>query len=190
MSLQNTEQHGSGQAWRSKAGMGLAGAVQRGQLGKLGCLVSVSGLLVRTLPWVKKGWGLKGSVRKWIPLVELCSMRWVKGTSRQLRFLEPMLVAWEKNWLTTKHCDPATVPHLMRQFKTIPCTLSACAGCKQRDTSCTLTSLCVYHGLAKHCYIKLPFLSVVMDYFSKWVTSLMNVPLPWLCVSRGWLVVR
>lgn len=36
--------------------------------------------------------------------------RCVKGTSRQLRFLEPMLVAWEKNWLTAKHCDPATMP--------------------------------------------------------------------------------
>lgn len=49
------EEHEAGQAWRSKAGKRLAGAVQRGQLGKLECLVSVSGLLVRTLPWVKKG---------------------------------------------------------------------------------------------------------------------------------------
>lgn len=34
----------------------------------------------------------------------------MKGTSRQLRFLEPMLVAWEKNWLTPKYCDATTMP--------------------------------------------------------------------------------
>lgn len=49
------EEHEAGQAWRNKAGMWLAGAVQRGCVGKLAFLVSVSGLLVRTLPWVKKG---------------------------------------------------------------------------------------------------------------------------------------
>lgn len=49
------EEHEAGLAWRNKAGVRLAGAMQRDRAGKLGCLVSVSGLLVRTLPWVKKG---------------------------------------------------------------------------------------------------------------------------------------
>lgn len=48
------EEHEVEQAWRNKAGMRLAGTVQRGGVGRLECLVSVNGLLVRTLPWVKK----------------------------------------------------------------------------------------------------------------------------------------
>lgn len=35
-----------------------------------------------------------------------------------------------KNWLIPEHCDLATMLHLVKQFKTIPYALSACAGCK------------------------------------------------------------